>query len=216
MIFAAVMSLVINRQGWEILDYIFFALLAFTIALILGRISKYIPESPRVFAEKVILFLAMVTVVEVFTRTSFLISFLIQCCFYGVYFSAKISSREDRSDFNVFDWNPDTKRATEAYKQFYKARFEQEQEEKKRREETRRTEENRRTENKRTENRTQREESPIFPTRNSVYFYDCLTPQEIKERYRELVKKYHPDNSGGNVEIFRKVNEEYEKFEDIV
>lgn len=46
-------------------------------------------------------------------------------------------------------------------------------------------------------------------------YYDLLdldprcSPQELKERYRELVRKFHPDGSHPNVETFREINEIY-------
>ena len=33
------------------------------------------------------------------------------------------------------------------------------------------------------------------------WFTRIKTVQELRQRYRELLKKYHPDNGGGSVEI---------------
>ncbi len=33
------------------------------------------------------------------------------------------------------------------------------------------------------------------------YFKGIKTIEELRQRYRELLKKYHPDNEGGSVEI---------------
>lgn len=41
-----------------------------------------------------------------------------------------------------------------------------------------------------------------------MYFKNCKTLSELKSKYRELLKKYHPDN-GGNVEIMKAINVEY-------
>lgn len=41
------------------------------------------------------------------------------------------------------------------------------------------------------------------------YFYDCYTQEEIKDRYRTLVKTLHPDK-GGTDEGFRELQEQYE------
>lgn len=41
-----------------------------------------------------------------------------------------------------------------------------------------------------------------------------LINQQLKKVYRELMKKYHPDNYGGSVEMAKKVNEMYEIMRD--
>lgn len=41
------------------------------------------------------------------------------------------------------------------------------------------------------------------------YFAGCKNMKEAKARYRELMKKYHPD-AGGNEEISKKINAEYD------
>lgn len=41
-----------------------------------------------------------------------------------------------------------------------------------------------------------------------AFFTETLSEPEIKERYRILVKKFHPDR-GGNVEIMKRINYEY-------
>lgn len=46
-------------------------------------------------------------------------------------------------------------------------------------------------------------------TANS-YFKDCKNESELKRRYRQLCKKLHPDNPGGNAESFRSMQLEYE------
>lgn len=38
---------------------------------------------------------------------------------------------------------------------------------------------------------------------------DLHTVSELRKRYRELLKQYHPDN-GGNVEIMQEINTEYD------
>jgi len=42
------------------------------------------------------------------------------------------------------------------------------------------------------------------------YFDGCKDEQEIKTRYRDLAKKYHPD-LGGDLETMKAVNEAYEQ-----
>jgi hypothetical protein len=42
------------------------------------------------------------------------------------------------------------------------------------------------------------------------YFQNCRTRQEIITRYRELCKMHHPD-LGGDVEIMKEINVEYER-----
>ena len=42
------------------------------------------------------------------------------------------------------------------------------------------------------------------------WFTRIKTVQELRQRYRELLKKYHPDNEGGSVEITQEINAEYD------
>lgn len=48
-------------------------------------------------------------------------------------------------------------------------------------------------------------------TEKEVFFSGCDTKEKVKQRYRSLVKVYHPDLQNGNTETFRKVQEEYER-----
>ncbi|MCM1256375.1 MAG: J domain-containing protein, partial [Roseburia sp.] len=43
------------------------------------------------------------------------------------------------------------------------------------------------------------------------YFADVKTVEELRKRYRELLKKYHPDNEGGSVEVTQQINAEYDR-----
>ncbi|MBC5678663.1 J domain-containing protein [Anaerostipes sp. NSJ-7] len=42
------------------------------------------------------------------------------------------------------------------------------------------------------------------------YFAGVKTIEELRQKYRELLKKYHPDNEGGSVEITQEINAEYD------
>lgn len=42
------------------------------------------------------------------------------------------------------------------------------------------------------------------------YFINVNTLEELRKQYKELLKKYHPDN-GGSEEITKAVNAEYDK-----
>ena len=37
----------------------------------------------------------------------------------------------------------------------------------------------------------------------SKYFKDVNTLEELRKQYKELLKKYHPDNGNGSEEIFK-------------
>lgn len=43
------------------------------------------------------------------------------------------------------------------------------------------------------------------------YFAGVKTIEELRKRYRELLKKYHPDNDGGSVEITQEINAAYDR-----
>ena len=45
----------------------------------------------------------------------------------------------------------------------------------------------------------------------SKYFKDINTLEELRKQYRDLLKKYHPDNAGGNTEACQEINAEYDK-----
>ncbi len=42
------------------------------------------------------------------------------------------------------------------------------------------------------------------------YFTGVKTIEELRQRYRKLLKKYHPDNENGSVEITQEINAEYD------
>lgn len=44
----------------------------------------------------------------------------------------------------------------------------------------------------------------------SGFFNGCLTEDEIKKRYRDLCKVFHPDSDNGDQETFLKIKEDYE------
>ena len=42
------------------------------------------------------------------------------------------------------------------------------------------------------------------------YFKDINTLDELRKHYKELLKKFHPDN-GGNVDDMQEINSEYDR-----
>lgn len=44
-----------------------------------------------------------------------------------------------------------------------------------------------------------------------AYFNNVQTLDELRKQYKDLLKKYHPDNENGSEEITKAVNAEYEK-----
>lgn len=42
------------------------------------------------------------------------------------------------------------------------------------------------------------------------WFKDVATIEQLRKRYRELLKLYHPDNENGSVEITQEINAEYD------
>ena len=47
-----------------------------------------------------------------------------------------------------------------------------------------------------------------MPTTTTNFFTDCRTIEEVKNRYRDLAKKYHPD-LGGDTATMQFINAEY-------
>ena len=43
------------------------------------------------------------------------------------------------------------------------------------------------------------------------YFAGVKTIDELRKMYRELLKKYHPDNEQGSVEVTQEINAEYDR-----
>ncbi len=44
-----------------------------------------------------------------------------------------------------------------------------------------------------------------------TYFKDVNTLEELRRQYRDLLKKYHPDNENGSTEITQEINSEYDQ-----
>lgn len=44
----------------------------------------------------------------------------------------------------------------------------------------------------------------------TIYFSNVETLEELRKQYKELLKRYHPDNSGGSTEATQDINAEYD------
>jgi len=44
-----------------------------------------------------------------------------------------------------------------------------------------------------------------------MYFKNPTTLEELRKQYKELLKKYHPDNPGGSTEATQQINAEYDR-----
>ena len=45
----------------------------------------------------------------------------------------------------------------------------------------------------------------------SKYFKDVNTLEELRRQYRDLLRKYHPDNANGSTQATQEINAEYDK-----
>lgn len=61
----------------------------------------------------------------------------------------------------------------------------------------------------RKEYKQEYQEEPKQQTYPNKYFTGCNNKADLKKRHRELCMKYHPDK-GGNIEIFKEMQAEYE------
>ena len=43
------------------------------------------------------------------------------------------------------------------------------------------------------------------------YFKDVSTLEELRRQYKELLKKYHPDNANGSTATCQEINAEYDR-----
>ena len=48
------------------------------------------------------------------------------------------------------------------------------------------------------------------------WFAEVKTIEQLRKQYKVLLKKYHPDNENGSVEIAQEINEEYNRLYDIL
>ena len=44
-----------------------------------------------------------------------------------------------------------------------------------------------------------------------AYFKNVETLEELRRQYKELLKKYHPDNPDGSTEATQEINSEYDR-----
>lgn len=44
-----------------------------------------------------------------------------------------------------------------------------------------------------------------------TYFKDINTLEQLRKQYRDLLKKYHPDNANGSTEATQEINAEYDR-----
>lgn len=43
-------------------------------------------------------------------------------------------------------------------------------------------------------------------------FFEGMSIEDAKKEYRKLMKQYHPDNEGGDLEMSQKISEDYRRF----
>ena len=64
-----------------------------------------------------------------------------------------------------------------------------------------------------TENNTNRNTNTEQSfARKSYRFFAGMTPDQAKKEYHRLMKQYHPDNLGGDLEMSQQISEEYRRF----
>jgi len=59
--------------------------------------------------------------------------------------------------------------------------------------------------------REHRQRTHTHSTNRTYWFDGCKTPAEVKKRYRELCKQYHPDTGTGDVKKMQEINVQYNR-----
>ncbi len=175
------------------LDIVFYTLLVCVIAIVLARvlhIESQITDLLFVVLRQILQMMAMTCVLQFIYRTDYL-----ELLFCAVFIWGTITYAK---------WSSKNKRAEEAHREFtwryneYKRTADQQK-----------TADNRQdTNNRHTTGHTHKK---LTPYQKSKFYQECTNEEELKDKYRELVKKYHPDSTSGNEELFIQVNNEYEE-----
>lgn len=61
----------------------------------------------------------------------------------------------------------------------------------------------------------QRRAVPAGGETTAVLFQGVKTPAALKKRYKDLIKIFHPDSAGGDTELIRQINGEYERLREL-
>lgn len=56
------------------------------------------------------------------------------------------------------------------------------------------------------------EKQIVSDSQEPLFFRGCFTEEDLRSRYRALMKIYHPDGEHGDVEIAKQINHEYDMF----
>lgn len=186
---AAVTGVAIGTSPMTVLDVVFFVLLALVIAIILARIIQIefaYSEILYKIIHSILQIMAIACVYELMYRSNYIVDFflavILWCCI--TYARLSVTNRREEEERRANTWK---------YYEYRRA--------------TGRTTSNRTS----TAEQTSAESAVPTPFLKSKYYKNCTNEEELKDKYRDLVKRYHPDNRNGDEEIFVQINNEYEE-----
>lgn len=175
------------------LDIVFYTLLVCVIAIVLARvlhIESQITDLLFVILRQILQVMAIACVLLFIYRTDYMAVLFCSVCIWGMIIFVM--------------WSVKNNHAEEAHREFtwryneYKRTADQQKA----------TDNTQNTNNRHTTGRTHKK---LTPYQKSKFYQECTNEEELKDKYRELVKKYHPDSTSGNEELFIQVNNEYEE-----
>lgn len=172
------------------MDIVFSVLLAIVIGIIMARIL-YIETDfiirIRVFIRAILQIMAISTVCIIIFGNHYIMNLIISAVCWATYLNADIVNQKQQEE---------GKRRADAWR-YYEYR--------------KRARDNRTSDYTKNTYSSGTSSTRLTPFQKSKYYKDCTNEEELKDKYRDLVKLYHPDNNGGNAELFVQINNEYEE-----
>lgn len=180
---AAVTGVAIGMSPMTVLDAVFFILLALVIAVVLARVI-HIEFAGASIVYMIIRATLQIMAIAFVYELMYKANYVMDLILAAILWGCIIYAR-----WSVKNRQEEEERRANAWKYY----------------------EYRRTAGNTTREDAKRAGTTLTPYQKSKYYKDCTNEEELKDKYRDLVKRYHPDNANGDKEIFVQVNNEYEE-----